>query len=113
MKTSLDVLPLATAGTTAIAPTSAAASATWLAHTDALIERPPKRTWKSPSPAGLLHECSTPACYAQDQRTLDGPRPEGKGKGGYFLRSFRTSRAAFRPGSPVTPPPGCVPAPHR
>ena len=32
---------------------------------------------------------------------------------GYFLRSFRISRAAFRPGRPVTPPPGCVPAPQR
>ena len=27
--------------------------------------------------------------------------------------SLRTSRAALRPFAPVTPPPGCVPAPHR
>lgn len=26
--------------------------------------------------------------------------------------SFRISRAALWPGAPVTPPPGCVPAPH-
>src|ERR1041385_2488472 len=30
-----------------------------------------------------------------------------------YLRSFRISRLAFAPGAPVTPPPGCAPAPHR
>lgn len=30
-----------------------------------------------------------------------------------YLRSRSTSRLAFRPGTPVTPPPGCVPAPQR
>ncbi len=29
------------------------------------------------------------------------------------FRSARTSRAAFRPGAPVTPPPGCAPDPAR
>jgi hypothetical protein len=29
------------------------------------------------------------------------------------LRSFRTVAAALRPFAPLTPPPGCVPAPHR
>ena len=29
-----------------------------------------------------------------------------------YPRSFRISRAAFSAGPPVTPPPGCVPAPH-
>ena len=31
----------------------------------------------------------------------------------YPPSSFNTSRAAFTPGIPVSPPPGCVPAPHR
>jgi len=29
------------------------------------------------------------------------------------LKSFRISRAALAPGAPITPPPGCVPEPHR
>ena len=31
----------------------------------------------------------------------------------YLDQSFRISRAALNPGTPVTPPPGWVPAPHR
>ena len=31
----------------------------------------------------------------------------------FFLRSAMTSRAAFRPGAAVTPPPGCAPEPAR
>src|ERR1041384_736878 len=30
-----------------------------------------------------------------------------------WLRSLLISRAAFAPGRPVNPPPGCVPAPHK
>lgn len=30
-----------------------------------------------------------------------------------YLKSLMISRAAFLPGSPVIPPPGCVPAPQR
>ena len=31
----------------------------------------------------------------------------------FAFRSFRISRLALKPGAPLTPPPGCVLAPHR
>uniref|UniRef100_A0A3Q7F7E8 Uncharacterized protein n=1 Tax=Solanum lycopersicum TaxID=4081 RepID=A0A3Q7F7E8_SOLLC len=30
-----------------------------------------------------------------------------------FLKSSMTTCAALRPGAPITPPPGCVPLPHK
>ena len=36
-----------------------------------------------------------------------------KGDISYALtKSFKTTLAALRPGAPITPPPGCAPAPH-
>ena len=47
----------------------------------------------------------------------EGRRPAQAAElGSYLRRLFRsamTSTAAFRPGAPVTPPPGCAPEPAR
>ncbi len=41
--------------------------------------------------------------HEKDRHTCQGPP---------FLRSRKISRAALRPGMPLTPPPGCAPAPQ-
>src|SRR4051794_8133594 len=43
----------------------------------------------------------------------DGLRNARKMHDIYDLSAVKISRAAFCPGPPVTPPPGCVPAPQR
>ena len=41
------------------------------------------------------------------------PEASWSGQSLSFRRSASTARAALWPGAPVTPPPGCAPAPHR
>ena len=54
------------------------------------------------APAATLHESGLAP-------NLNEPSQER----GLSLKSFIISRLAFAPGAPVSPPPGCVPAPHR
>jgi len=77
--------------------------------TPRIVGRTIAEAWVSPDapklvqdePADAFCRRLTGRRQAVDQRT----RPR--------LKSRTISRAALCPGSPVTPPPGCAPAPHR
>ena len=61
------------------------------------------------APQGAVTEPGLQAGFAFIRSNPGTPVP-----GQRFRRaSRRISRAAFMPGTPVTPPPGCAPAPHR
>src|SRR5437762_623387 len=48
-------------------------------------------------------------CRGDHDRVTEGAE-DGDRRGRPLRRSFRTTRAAFLPGAPITPPPGCVPS---
>ena len=76
------------------------------------------RTWQRPTPARieagrLARPRHAPQfCRAIYLPAFDFPSRRGR-KDAVRRTSFRISRAALWPGTPVTPPPGCVPAPQR
>jgi hypothetical protein len=70
------------------------------------VRFPTKRARRASFSAGSSATASSPATPRPGRPS----RPESRARYGY---PSSTTRAALRPGSPVTPPPGCVPGPQR